>query len=301
MLAKKILTFLLSAYTMLIFLALTSSEGTPEPFSIEALTARHFARSRGFREQMIRGLPEIDNDIPSTGPHPTPRDHVKTAIIDALQLALVTLALIDNDDTIFPYYFARNDKGRVKQVYEAVAGDCGTGNGMLSHIHVQATDIDPPDCRDTTVAFLHERHSDRPILILCNFNYGKPYTTNYGVTGNLLATCDEVTASGHVGYAMYTRGATFLHEYLHFQKLVNHIYGGRTIDDQLLYQGQRKVAYGPHATYDNLNKKFLARINADSYAWYALQVFWTQVCNFNFAPPREGLDDDGYETPPDSD
>ncbi|KAL8780578.1 MAG: hypothetical protein Q9194_000849 [Teloschistes cf. exilis] len=281
MLARKILTFLLSAYTMLIFLALTSSEGTPEPFSIEALTARHFARGRGFREQMIRGLPEIDNDIPSTGPHPTPRDHVETAINDALQPALVTLALIDNDDTIFPHYFARNDKGRVKQVYEAVAGDCGTGNVLLSHIHVQATDIDPPDCRDTTVAFLYERHSDRPILILCNFNYGKSYTTNYGVTGNLLATCNEVTASGH--------------------KLVNHIYGGRTIDDQLLYQGQRKVAYGPYATYDNLNKKSLARINADSYAWYALQVFWTQFCNFNFAPPREGLDDDGYETPPDSD
>ncbi|KAI4205288.1 MAG: hypothetical protein LQ350_000611 [Teloschistes chrysophthalmus] len=51
----------------------------------------------------------------------------------------------------------------------------------------------------------------------------------------LLEALVRVTASGHVGYAIYTGGSTFLHEHMHFQKRVGHIYEGRTIDEQLLY------------------------------------------------------------------
>jgi hypothetical protein len=60
---------------------------------------------------------------------------------------------------------------------------------------------------------------------------------------------------------------------------------GSIIDDP-----NGKNGYGSVNVYDNLPKD-LARINADSYAYYASQVFWTAICGHDFQAPRPGIDD----------
>ncbi|KAL8664179.1 MAG: hypothetical protein Q9202_003257 [Teloschistes flavicans] len=178
-----------------------------------------------------------------------------------------------------------------------VTTQCKTGNVMLSKIHIQTTDnSNPSGCDEETLLYMRGAASDAPVMILCppNVFKKKAYTRLKGDTGDpetnpdRYLRCQEITANGHVSYHMESLGALFLHEYLHYDSLVKQVYG-RPILDQQLPNGDD--AYGPVAVYDNLNKKTLARVNADSYAFYAMHLFWKEVCGVDFEPPRVGVDD----------
>lgn len=73
-----------------------------------------------------------------------------------------------------------------------------------------------------------------------------------------------------------------LHEYFHFNSLTQSVYG-REILDQVLPDGSG--SYGAEGVYDNLNKNLLARVNADSYTYYALHLFWKEVCGVDYQKP----------------
>jgi hypothetical protein len=78
---------------------------------------------------------------------------------------------------------------------------------------------------------------------------------------------------------MATKGHTVLHEYTHVTEVMQSIFGsgislkGRTDDH----------AYG----FDRCRKldKNYARVNADSYASFATELFWTTMCERDFDPP----------------
>lgn len=134
---------------------------------LDVYKSRHFPLNPGFREQMQRGLPSINaEDIDNHSPHPNNHDQVEAAVIDALQLALVTLELIDNDNDVYPHYFARSDRAMAKEVFERVAGVCRTGNVMLSNIHIQTADINPPGCDEYTLAHTVGHETETPCIVL---------------------------------------------------------------------------------------------------------------------------------------
>lgn len=120
---------------------------------LQVYKSREFPSPVNFREQMQRGLPSINiQDVGHHSLHPNEYDQVEAALSDAFQLALVTLRLIDNDQDFYPHYLAQDDRDMVKKVYEAAAGICGTGNVLLSNIHIQTTDFNPPICDEYTLA-----------------------------------------------------------------------------------------------------------------------------------------------------
>ncbi|KAL8777230.1 MAG: hypothetical protein Q9194_002668 [Teloschistes cf. exilis] len=116
---------------------------------------------------MQRGLPSINmQDVDHQSPHANEYDQVEAALSDALQLALVALRLIDNDQDVYPHYFAPDNRDMVKEVYETVAGICGTGNVLLSNIHIQTTDFNPPICDEYTLAHMIGQDTETPVIVL---------------------------------------------------------------------------------------------------------------------------------------
>ncbi|KAL8712688.1 MAG: hypothetical protein Q9220_003220 [cf. Caloplaca sp. 1 TL-2023] len=259
----------------------------------EKVAKRNFP-GLSFRKQAERAEPAIAKDIVDTLFHPNKHDQVETAIYDALQLAMVAWDRIDNDNIIFPNYFARRDRANVKQVFENIIGICKTGNVMLSKLLIQTTDPSN-DCDDDTLAFMDDDEPNFPFIVLCPSAFTqKAFTMLKGAPDpkndvNRYVRCDEIVANGHVSYLMNSLGATLLHEYTHYDKLMQPVYGKSILDQKL---NDNQGAYGPWAVYNNLNKALLARVNADSYTYYALEVFFTHFCGTAFAAPREGIDDD---------
>ncbi|KAL9579089.1 MAG: hypothetical protein Q9212_005311 [Teloschistes hypoglaucus] len=258
---------------------------------LEAYKSRTFPPNYGFKQEMERGLPSISlEDIDDSTPHPNQHDQVETAIVDALQLALVTLELIDNDRDVYPHYFARSDREKVKEVFRRVAGPCSTGNVLLSNIHIQTTDTNPPGCDEWILARIVKRDGHSPVIILCGPQVWrkKAFTVlpGAGFAENNPARyldCQQVWGeNGRISWRMETLGAVLLHEYFHFNDLTQSVYG-RDILDQVLPNGDG--AYGVEAVYDNLNKNILARINADSYTQYALHLFWRELCGVEYQAP----------------
>ncbi|KAI4105164.1 MAG: hypothetical protein L6R37_002883 [Teloschistes peruensis] len=296
-------TYFSSPFALTLLLPIVSAV-TPGPHPpitpLEAFKKRDFPPNAGYRMQMYRELPSIDYDDEHTRPHPNDWDQVEAAIVDALQLALVALELIDNDADIYPHYFSRRDREKVKAVYERVAGECKTGNVLLSKIHIQTTDLsNPPGCDKETLVYMRGPATDALIMVLCppDVFQKKAYTRLIGddtrdpeTQPDRYLRCQDITADGqHVSYRMESLGALFLHEYLHYDTLTQPIYG-RPILDQKLPSGED--AYGPVAVYDNLNKNLLSRVNADSYVFYAVHSFWREVCGVEFKAPRGGGGDD---------
>jgi len=71
---------------------------------------------------------------------------------------------------------------------------------------------------------------------------------------------------------------------MHMDKMIQASFGS-IIDDP-----NKNPGYGPVNVYDRLAKD-QARINADSYAYYASHVLWSTICGHDFAAPRPGIDD----------
>ncbi|KAI4093298.1 MAG: hypothetical protein L6R37_007394 [Teloschistes peruensis] len=286
-------TFLLASLALIIFLPAVNAQ----LFDAEVYAKRTFPFPN-YRFYSRVNEPKIDSDVLNFGPAPTERDKVETAIYDALQLVMVTLAKIDQETTIFPDYSSRRDKGKVKRVIERLAGECLVGNSMLAKITIRTHDTMAPQgkgCGHDSVAYTFSYQDDLPRIVISPLGFKKrAYTTIRGVGGSYeddpdhYVRCREIRAIGRVSVHMETLGSALLHKYMHFDHLMFDIYG-KSIDDQELRGG--RAAYGPSAVYNNLNKNLLSRTNPDSYSIYAVQVFWSEVCQFSFAAPQYPTDD----------
>ncbi|KAI4271154.1 MAG: hypothetical protein LQ337_006209 [Flavoplaca oasis] len=248
-----------------------------------------------FRQQGRRAEPFVAADVLDSANHPSPRDRVSGAIYDALQLVIVALDKIDNDNTIFPNYFSRRDREKVKAVYQAIAGPCNTGNVMLSDLTLTTQEEPDEECDVDTLAYLYPPSGEQARITLCpNFFKKKAFTMVKGAPNpdddpDHYVRCEELRADGHVSYHMETMGAVLLHEYTHFNRITKSIFSKRILDQE---SSDGKLAYGAYRVYNELNKNLLSRVNADSYTYYAMELFWTEFCNFQFLAPRKGIDDD---------
>ncbi|KAL8659749.1 MAG: hypothetical protein Q9202_006964 [Teloschistes flavicans] len=256
-----------------------------------------------FREYTQKAEPQIARDVDDTRPHPTHLDQVFTAIYDALQLILIVLEKIDDDKDIFPHYFdpRRDTREKVTEVFQRLAGYCSTGNAELAKVTIQITD-DENACQaykgSLPEAYSIYPDTDSPKIVLCPVAFHKKaFTILNGVPGNpetlpeYYNRCQEVAGlnGGRVSYRMTTLGAILLHEYMHLDFLLENIYG-KPIVDEVGSQGH--ALYGPNAVYDSPDIKLLARTNADSYTFYALNVFWDEICQYEFSAPGDGDSND---------
>jgi hypothetical protein len=80
---------------------------------------------------------------------------------------------------------------------------------------------------------------------------------------------------------MWTIGAVMLHEYTHWYKLMSPV-----MRPAFKRKGTKDRAYGPFKA--RLEHGFItaekATTNADSYAWFASEVWWTQACVKSHGP-----------------
>ncbi|KAL8815481.1 MAG: hypothetical protein Q9191_008464, partial [Dirinaria sp. TL-2023a] len=224
---------------------------------------------------------------------------VEAGFNDAFELAAYVLNSIDDDIDIFPHYFNGGDRAGVKNVFLETFGTTtipenpSTGNDLLANIHVQRQDTENLCGNSRTLAYMHDHNTDKPTIILCDNAFNKKAVTALNgadpqndADKKWYATCDDM--NGHVSYLMNTLGATLLHEYFHFDGLVESVFGAPIIDQQ--DPNGNPIGYGPVQVYDNLNKD-LAPFNADSYTYYALHNLWHVLCEEDFAAPRAGTDD----------
>ncbi|KAI1737665.1 hypothetical protein F4680DRAFT_450630 [Xylaria scruposa] len=169
---------------------------------------------------------------------------------------------------------------------------------MLGDILVQTTDsveireADSNDERDgSTLSHLTNGEKDateRPYIILCPNAFNKKAveelkgkSPQHDDAFKYYAPCKQ--DGGEI--ANEHTGMTLLHKYIHYDKMIDSSFGSITDNPQ------GKHGYGQVNVYDNLDKK-LARVNADSYAYYASQVLWTTLCQTkDFEKPCLGIDD----------
>lgn len=121
-------------------------------------------------------------------------------------------------------------------------------------------------------AALRGTASDRPTLIMCPFGltHGGIDKSYSGVQAVSCSTLDP-----RVSWKMDTLGSTMLHEYTHFTKLVVPPMSKDIID----------VAYCP-SEVQALSKHEALR-NADSYTWFANELFWTRKCGTDYRDPTD--------------
>lgn len=243
-----------------------------------------------------RTEPDTGDDLPDTPDHPNQLDQVETAFNDALELASYVLSSIDKDTDIFPNYFDDGDRAGVKNVFAAILGTISipetptTGNDLLGNIIVQTTDTDGL-CADQELAYSNDEDPEKPFIVLCPNAFKKKAVTSLNGAENPADNpddaahyilCDDLKINGHVSYLMNSLGSTLLHEYTHYDGLVESIFGAPIIDQD--------DGYGPVNVYNKLDKG-LAPFNADSYMYYALHSLWSTICTFDFDAPRAGTDD----------
>lgn len=251
-----------------------------------------------------RGEPSTgDDDFEDIEPHPNPLDQVETAFTDAIWIVGLAIKFIEDDaDTdIFPHYFNDKDRSGVKSVFEAIKGKTtdpenpSMGNDLLSDIHVQRQDTEGLCTDPRTLAYMHDGETDHPAIVLCDTAFKKKAMLSLKGADpqkdedkKWFMTCDAFGQDTHVSYLMNVLGATLVHEYLHFDRLVESIFGAPIIDQA--DANNVPIGYGPVQVYDSLSKD-LAPFNADSYTYYALHVTWTFLCGKDFQAPRAGVDD----------
>ena len=245
-----------------------------------------------------RGEPETGDDLPDTDNRPNQLDQVETAFKDALMLASYVLDKIGGDNSIFPNYFNEADRGNVRKVFATIVGQppapvgSTPGNDLLDNILVQTTDTEGK-CDPRTLAYTNDGDTDHPYIVLCPAAFKKKAVTTLNGAPNPAddpadaehyLNCEDTDANsdGHVSYRMNSLGATLLHEYTHYDKLTKSIFSASIIDQD--------GGYGPVEVYNNLDKD-LAKLNADSYVYYASEVLWSILCGADFEAPRPGVDD----------
>ncbi|KAI1280074.1 hypothetical protein F5Y07DRAFT_355799 [Xylaria sp. FL0933] len=284
-----------STVACLLAASLGLASAIPSPWNVvSGLQSRrgvpHFEATKLYK----RGEPETGDDLPDVEPHPNQLDKVETAFKDAIELSSYVLSFIDTDNDVLPHYFDPNDRAEIKRIFSTINnGD--NGNDMLGDILVQTTDANNL-CGGSTLSYLKNGEKDAtetPYIVLCPNAFKKKAVTALNGKGphdsdalDYYAGCgqDGGEIDQNVSYLMNTLGMTLLHEYMHYDKMIASSFGSITDNPN----GQ--PGYGPVNVYDKLDKS-LARINADSYAYYASQVLWTTLCGHEFQAPRPGIDD----------
>ncbi|OAF99062.1 uncharacterized protein CC84DRAFT_1191530 [Paraphaeosphaeria sporulosa] len=239
-----------------------------------------------------RGEPNTGADFDENEePKPNTLEKTETAINDALELASYVTSYIDDDNDIYPHYFDEADRAEIKRIFVDLTNG-QKGNDYLDKILIQKSDDDNL-CDDQTLAYSNDEDTENPYIVLCPNSFKKKAVTALPSKDiddedalDFYTVCakDGGDLGDTVSYRMNTLGMTLLHEYMHMDSMIKASFGS-IVDNPNGNDG-----YGPVNVYDKIPKD-QARLNADSYAYYASHVLWTALCQQDFGAPRPGTDD----------
>lgn len=198
-----------------------------------------------------RGEPNTGDDFPDTDSHPNELDQVETAFADALELASFVKTYIDEDDEVFGHYFNLDDKAEVKRIFTDLYNG-GKGHDKLSNIFVQKKDNRGSCSGGRTLAYMEDTNTDKPFIVLCPPAFkkkavealkgsdddrnkwqagckedGGDIDTHVSYVG--APTLSVIAATGPADSSitrqtMNTLGMTLLHEYMHYDGMIDSKY-----------------------------------------------------------------------------
>ncbi|KAM0719339.1 hypothetical protein Q7P37_005244 [Cladosporium fusiforme] len=205
-------------------------------------------------------------------------EQLNAAFDDANQLAQYAVKAPKSvANKVFPKYFSKDDLDTVTNVFKLIAGDlkpkAEKGSPLLSKMTIVddfLDDLKLMGCSPDTQAEMRDEGTDHPSLIVCPpaFKFGG---IAQGFPGVPKVSCGNFDK--YVSDKMETLGSILLHEYTHFVQLVSPVLSQGTVDYE----------YTPEAVQKLDGKQ--ARVNADSYSWYATEVMWSTICKTQYESP----------------
>ncbi|KAJ5092009.1 hypothetical protein NUU61_006879 [Penicillium alfredii] len=204
-------------------------------------------------------------------------------------------------NNIFKLWFNEIDWDNVQRSFDTILGgakgqpgrNLREGNPILANILVVNEHQRPSACRATNfgsqiLATMVNGHTQTPTMVICDaafYNGGidKSYGCDEHDTSQDLCmgcvpavTCQSVGQS-RVSLAMLTLGSTILHELTHWKELMPN---GKTDD---LTTTMKEARYGNSKLGGD---KANAIHNAQSYQWFANQMYWSWECEVDFGNPQ---------------
>ena len=117
--------------------------------------------------------------------------------------------------------------------------------------------------------------SDIAELIVCPIGLGEGgIEKGYGSGSSRIHQVDCNTIGSLISDDMETLGSVFIHEFTHWESLISPPLKSITDDH----------GYGTYDAFTLDKSKSLS--NADNYAWFANEVFWTVKCKHSFSDPK---------------
>ncbi len=106
-------------------------------------------------------------------------------------------------------------------------------------------------------------------------------------------SCDKL--SDHIDKTFDTLAATLMHEYVHWSALMKRALDTKDPPQRKIHDFEAPKGSDPENGYGAYNamrirEKHDPTDNADNYAWFALEAFWTRECapQESYGPPRKG-------------
>lgn len=235
-------------------------------------------------------------------PETAKQDYVIECYAEAVELARIGIQATQRPrEEPFSRYFYENDAVHVRAVFQNFRTEASSlGRSRIRDVTIKdgATDDPGKHCRDD------ERDNFETHMYL------RKSSKNWAGPGSSLIVCPSAfnvrtflkdVSCNNIGtrwprttVAMFTSGATFLHEWLHYDDIAAHANGGVKIIDRKICDAA--WVYGPYKSMLYSKPPFTktsARDNDDNFRWMAVEAFLMNKCpGYRPQPP---VDEDYYE------
>jgi hypothetical protein len=222
-------------------------------------------------------------------------------------LAQAALFGVCQRNAAFLRYFSEKDAEPVRKVFQYLLGPMGTGTREVADVSWPLSILygnqpsggdrtNPCQVNPTFTAWMvNDRVDGRgPMIILC------PRLFTLSPRPLLEWDCDHLPAYADID--IQTVGSVLLHEFTHWNiltlkasslKVVDYGFGLNAMG--VSNDGNPPHGYGPYNAMV-LNQKANGvfkqpTLNADSYAWFALESYWSLKCKRDFKDPRPSAND----------
>lgn len=230
------------------------------------------------------------------------RDFYNRAYDESVTLALAALTgLRNNDRTAFHRYFRDSDADFVKAVFTAFVNAVHdpSGESKIKYMVIRVGDSSPIQRRciskEPPVIYVASRGGDTDgywsgsSIHACKEFWTKPFLD--------AVDCNYVKKNWQrVNRKMATAGSYFLHEWMHYSEITKAPNDNKQIDDQTITNIDNKATrwcYGPFFTHQYcLSSTPTPRLNADNFAWFATEQYWSAKCSQKFDEPVEKESED---------
>ncbi|KAF2155497.1 zincin [Myriangium duriaei CBS 260.36] len=202
----------------------------------------------------------------------------KEAFLDAVKLAKRVLENPRLDSTYKRYFSNGGEPQETLGVFRNIVGHKydPSGSNMFGQLKLHLSDFDG-ECDRSTYAYLTHAEPGRPETItICPLAWKQPDHKNLG--------CSKV--GDKTSSKMDSLAGTLLHELFHSEFVGNPTLGQRITDHAY---GHRDVR---HLGQNDPGK---ARVNSDSYTWYALETYWSNRCKRDFSSGKKDPSPSGSE------